>query len=104
MSTVTLKIGPADRILSGEAAGRAARSELRLDEADQGGDTVVVQIDTPAVTSTFIRGLIEQSVRRLGLDGFNAKYKFAAEPGVRESIRLNASILPDLPRAPDERG
>ncbi len=104
MSTVTLKMDPSKRILMGEDAGRVARSELGLDAMDQTDDTVVVQIDSPVVTSTFIRGLVEQSVRKLGLEGFHAKYKFAAEPAVRESIRLNASILPGLPRASDKQG
>ncbi len=104
MSTVTLKMDPSKRILKGEDAGRAARSELGLDAMDQTDDMVVVEIDTPVVTSTFIRALVEPSVRKLGLDGFHAKYKFVAEPTVRESIRINASILPGLPRASDKQG
>ncbi|MEJ1977852.1 MAG: hypothetical protein WDN49_18840 [Acetobacteraceae bacterium] len=95
MSTVTLEIDPKRRILTGEAAGRSARSELGLDAVDQRTGTAVVRIDTPVVTSSFIMGLFEPSVRSLGLAGFKAKYAFEASPSVRESILTNAQRVLD---------
>jgi hypothetical protein len=95
MSTVTLEIDPTKRILTGEEAGRSARSDLGLDAVDRGDKTAVVRIDTPVVTSSFIMGLVKPSVRSLGLEGFKAKYAFEASPSVRESILTNAQRVLD---------
>jgi hypothetical protein len=104
MSDITLEIDPAKRILTGEAAGRSVRSELGLDAVDRGDETAVVRIDTPVVTFSFIKGLVESSIRTLGLDGFKAKYRFEAAPSVRDSIQMNASILTNAPRVPENQG
>ena len=92
---LNLKIDPAQRILTGESAGRATRDELGLDAVDRNGATAVVRIETPVVTSTFIEGLIGQSVRALGLDAFEAKYRFDVTPSVRESIHASARRVLD---------
>ena len=87
---VTLQIAPDAGMLRGEEAGRSARAELNLDAVDQGPDKAVVRIGSPVVTSSFIRGLVEPSVRLLGFDGFVEKYAFEAAPVVGERSRLNA--------------
>ncbi len=87
---VILQIDPDGGMLRGEEAGRSARAGLNLDAVDQGPGKAVVRIASPVVTSSFLRGMLEPSVRRLGFDGFIEKYAFEASPVVRESIRLNA--------------
>ena len=90
MGIVTLEIDPTRRILTGAAAGRSTRRELGLDQVDRSDHDAVVRISTPVVTASFIRGLVGDSVRSLGLQGFRAKYQFEASPSVRESILANA--------------
>ena len=87
---IVLQLAPDGGMLRGEEAGRAARAALNLDAVDRGPDKAVVRIGSPVVTASFLRGLLEPSVRSLGLDGFTEKYAFEASPVGRESIRLNA--------------
>ena len=92
---VTVSLDPSDPVLSGEAAGLSARATLGLDTLDQDGAPAVVRIGSSVITSSFIAGLLGQSVRALGLDGFRAKYAFEATPMTRERIRLYTPMLVD---------
>lgn len=88
----TLKIDPAVSVLVGTELGRQERERLGLDRIDDTDEQAVVQIETPAVLSDFIRGLVGPSVHRLGFEGFAAKYHIDAAPGVRESILQTARL------------
>ncbi|MBC7799645.1 MAG: hypothetical protein H7Z10_03405 [Gemmatimonadaceae bacterium] len=92
-----LEIDPTHRILAGERAGQSVRDALGLDAVDRDGGTAVVRIDTGAVTSSFIRGLVGDSVRKLGLDAFEAKYRFDTTPSIRETIHASARRVLDAP-------
>ena len=85
-------------ILYGEDAGRSKRSELRLDEADNGPGPVVVKVEAPVVTSAYIQGLLEPSVRRLGLARFRQHYTFEASRDVRDNIDANVAFVAEASR------
>ena len=78
------------RILSGKIPGMRARELYGLDQLDSTSGRVVVKIGVPVVTSSFILGMFSDSVRRLGVDGFFAKYDFEASEAVIDNIRVNA--------------
>ena len=90
-----MTIDPSRRILTGESVGQSVRSELGLDAEDVRDGPAVVRIDTPIVTSSFIKGLLEPSVRSLGLERFKQKYDFAAPRDVREGILAQAQLVAD---------
>ena len=92
--TVSLAI-PGDRsILAGAELGQKTREALKLDEIDRSPDVAItVRIPMSAVvTSSFIRGLVEPSVRELGYERFTHKYGFDAAPSVRDNILINARL------------
>jgi hypothetical protein len=98
MTTVT--INPALNVLVGADLGRRERDRLKLDQIDETDEPTVVKIDTSAILSDFIHALIGPSVRKLGFDGFIAKYQFDATPAVRQNILETAHALGDRRAAP----
>jgi hypothetical protein len=93
----TLQIDPNANILVGAEAGARERQRLDLDNLDTSNEDIIVEINTTAILSDFIRALFGPSVRRLGFAQFERKYHFDAPPSVRESILENA-------RFSDEQG
>ena len=92
-ATPTLVLDPSTPILTGEDAGRSARSALGLDAVDDGSGRITVRIPAAVVTSSFIHGLLEPSVRRLGLERFKARYAFEATRDVRDNIDTNVELV-----------
>ena len=91
----TLKLGPNIDILVGAKAGEDERSRLDFDRIDESPEEVIIEIETTAILSDFIRALVGPSVRKLGLAEFERKYHFDAAPAVRESIMENARAAAD---------
>lgn len=77
------------RVFSGRARGLEVRKKEDLDSRDEDEQQVTVRIpdDTFAVTSSFFLGLFGPSIKRLGEDGFHAKYHFEG-PGAEEVADL----------------
>ncbi|MBN9561912.1 MAG: hypothetical protein J0H14_14475 [Alphaproteobacteria bacterium] len=90
--SVTLTIPNEPRTLIGADLGRQTRESLRLDEIDQSAIHALVRIGTPVVTVSFVRGLIEPSVRALGYDEFLRKYEFEATPSVKTIVQSAARL------------
>jgi len=92
MSNVSLKIdfsklgGP---VYSGRARGKFAREEFKLDEIDE--ELGLVEITVPetayTITSSFILGMLDKSVRRYGsIERFREHYKIIAPSHFDEVI------------------
>ena len=66
------------RVYSGQPRGKAARQYFRVDSLDRedGVVTVLIPSDTYSIGPSFLLGLFEPSVKKLGEDRFFAKYKF----------------------------
>lgn len=96
MSDGTRTVKLSDGILSGAERGHEERVRLHLDDFDRGDEQVVVEITSPVVTSSFIRGFVGPSVRSLGFDEFVKKYRFQTTSSVRENILANAQYAADL--------
>lgn len=90
----TLKLE--EGILASAAQGQAERERLHLDDIDRGDQSVVVEIASPVVTSSFIRGFVGPSVRSLGFDEFVKKYRFQSTSSVQQNILANAQYAADL--------
>lgn len=79
---VTLDLGdviePTHDLLTGASWGRDIRTRLDLDRYDREG--TVVRIHVPdwviALTSSFVRGLLQASILNLGEDRFRERYVF----------------------------
>ena len=83
-------------ILSDAALGQQERARLGLDDIDRGDQSVIVEIASPVVTSSFIRGFVGPSVRTLGFDEFVKKYQFQSTTSVTRNILANARYASDL--------
>jgi hypothetical protein len=80
-----LRGGDRVRVLAGRDAGREARRLAKieaLESAAAPGDTIEVRIPQRiiSVTSSFFLGLFAESIRRLGVEGFRARYRFTGKP------------------------
>jgi hypothetical protein len=66
------------RVYSGQPRGKAARQHFRIDALDRedGVVTVLIPRDTYSIGPSFLLGLFEPSIVRLGRDRFYARYKF----------------------------
>lgn len=87
-----LRVPAEQRMLDTAELGRSTREQLHLDSIDKSEGAATVRIETPVVTSSFARGLIEPSVRALGYEGFTRKYTFDATPSVRIIIESMARL------------
>lgn len=68
-------------LLSGNPRGQRVRRRLELDEVDQRGEQVTVEVpdDVFAVTSSFFQGLFGPSIKALGEEGFKERYLFTGK-------------------------
>lgn len=66
------------RVFSGQPRGKAARQHFRIDALDRedGVVTVMIPADTYSIGPSFLLGLFEPSIVRLGKDRFYGKYRF----------------------------
>ena len=79
---------PGTLVLSGRPKGEALRKQLGLDMKDQqlGIITVLVPQEIISLNSSFMLGLFADSIRKLGIEGFEKKYIFECGPEVLEDI------------------
>ncbi|MDK1046285.1 MAG: hypothetical protein QGM45_11450 [Anaerolineales bacterium] len=63
---------------SGDDRGRQVRSAIGVDRLDELSERVVISApdDVRAITASFFQGLFEQSIRKLGVEGFRRHYIF----------------------------
>jgi hypothetical protein len=76
------------RVYSGQPRGKAARQQFRVDALDRedGVVTVLIPPDTYSIGPSFLLGLFEPSIIKLGKDGFFAKYKFPWDAILLDSL------------------
>lgn len=82
---------PKDRhVFTGREDGEQLRKRWLLDSRDQISEPVIVQIpDTMyTISALFFIGLFADSLRKLGRDGFKAKYKFVGSSQVDTLIEV----------------
>lgn len=76
------------KILSGREDGKNARLHYKLDEIDQQGIEVEVNIPSKfwTISSSYFLGCFGKSVRKLGVERFKQKYQFKCDPIFRSNI------------------
>jgi hypothetical protein len=79
---------PGTRVYSGQPRGKAARQHFRVDSLDreEGVVTVLIPSDTYSIGPSFLLGLFEPSIIKLGEDRFFAKYKFPWDTILLDSL------------------
>jgi hypothetical protein len=98
-----VRTSPESRVFSGRERGLAARQKFNLARADREPETITVLIprDTYSMNMSFFLGMFGDSVRSLGREGFNRKYRFDSDPvhlqsiieGVNRALK-ESSVLP----------
>lgn len=71
------------KVLSGRAEGKIMRSKLKLDQRD--GDNKIYEIFVPdvfAITASYFLECFGKSIRSLGKEKFDKKYKFNVKSSV----------------------
>jgi len=93
MTKKTINLGtpyhaPGTIVISGRPKGSQLRNEFNLDKLDS--EDVEVTVEVPAevisLNSSFFLGLFAPSVKKLGIEGFESKYKFNCNPEVLDDI------------------
>jgi hypothetical protein len=76
------------KVFSGQPRGKAARDHFRVHELDKGTGVVIVQIpeDTYSIGPSFLLGMFEPSIIRLGRERFLEKYRFPWNEVLLDSI------------------
>lgn len=76
------------KVFSGRNRGAEVRHNLNLDNLDTNPDIIYIKIpkDTFSLNASFFLGTFGPSVRKLGKEGFNNKYKFECEDIIKQSI------------------
>jgi hypothetical protein len=99
-----VRTSPESRVFSGRERGLAARQKFNIGRLDRDPKpvTVVIPKDTYSMNMSFFLGMFGESVRSLGRDGFNAKYRFDSDPVHLQSIEegiaralKDSSVLPE---------
>lgn len=69
-------------MLSGAPRGVAARELFRLDEIEQGNETISISApdDLDTVTPSFVQGFLAKSVVNLGAERFKSRFDLSALP------------------------
>jgi len=75
-------------LFTGRPQGNDAREELKLDEKDNTKDTYtfIIPKGTTSFNPSFYLGLLYKSIKKLGIEKFESKYKFEFEDKVNEEI------------------
>jgi hypothetical protein len=75
-------------VISGRPKGEFLREKLQLDLEDERHEPVEVIIPEHIISlnSSFFLGLFAPSVQKLGIEKFDAKYKFQAIAEIHEDI------------------
>ena len=84
-------------IYSGRDCGKNARKDLNIDDKDNDENTYIVYLNkrTTLVASSFFLGLFGISVRKLGKNKFNSKYKFNLEDFAEEDAKIISQDIKD---------
>jgi len=85
-------------IFTGRPQGEDARKELKLDGLDNNEDIeICLQIPsgTTSFNPSFYLGLLYPSFKKLGIEGFNKKYKFRIEEKDEEIRKVISDNLED---------
>lgn len=98
-----VRTSPESRVFSGRERGLSARQKFNLDRLDRGPGTaaVVIPSNTYSMNMSFFLGMFGDSVRSLGREGFNRKYRFESDPvhlqsiveGINRALK-ESSVLP----------
>lgn len=67
---------------SGRPQGVAARKEMKISELDKQDDSdveLIIPADTTSFNPSFFLGLLYESIKKLGLEGFKKKYHWIIE-------------------------
>jgi hypothetical protein len=94
--------GQRSSILTGRPQGYLAREDLKLDKLDKDPNTeIVLEIpeDTTSFNPSFYLGLLFDSYKKLGLDGFNKKYSFNIQTEDESTKRVLQKNLQDAARS-----
>ena len=75
-------------VISGRPKGEMLREKLHLDVEDEQPNIVEIIIPSHVISlnSSFFLGLFAPSVQKLGMEKFDAKYRFRAIPEIHEDI------------------
>lgn len=82
-------VGKDGVVLAGMERGTAAREHYSLDKLDTAADDVVVSApeNLEAISPSFVQGFLAGSLKNLGQDGLNSKYRFELNELLLEDIR-----------------
>jgi hypothetical protein len=99
-----VRTSPESRVFSGRERGLAARQKFNLTRVDlePGKVTILIPQDTYSMNMSFFLGMFGDSVRSLGREGFNRKYRFESDPvhlqsiveGINRALK-ESSVLPE---------
>lgn len=70
--------GPKSTVFTGRPQGEDARKKLDLEKKD-GGDFLIrfrLPADTTTITPSFFLGLLYESIKKIGVEGYRKKYLF----------------------------
>src|SRR4051812_5968088 len=88
-------------IFTGRPQGYEAREDLNLDDTDSDPNKKIIFIIPEGTTSlnpSFYLGLLFDSYKKLGAEGFNKKYKFQIATGDSSTKRVLQKNLEDASR------
>ena len=89
------------RVFAGRDRGRKVREAARLDDHDKKRDVIEVRVpeDVFSINSSFFLGMFGPSIRTLGEDGFQKRYKFTGKDigrvirdGIDEALRTGSPL------------
>jgi hypothetical protein len=77
-------------VYTGRPQGEAARRDLKLESYDSNDSKVAFLIpsDTTTITPSFFLGLLYESIKKLGLDGYSKKYVFKFQETNEDIVRI----------------
>ncbi len=79
---------PASKVFSGQSRGKDLRQILNIEKYEKGDYSVSIIIpeDTYSVNPSFFLGFLGKTVKKLGEEVFNSKFKFICSSIIKENI------------------
>ena len=100
-SILELTVKKGSKVLSGRSEGEKMRKQLKLDIRDDDKETYEIRVpELFAITASYFLACFGISVRKLGKDGFNNKYRFVtSQNSIKKNIAtgIEGSLNIDLP-------
>jgi hypothetical protein len=89
--------GSQSSLFTGRPQGEDARKEQKLDELDKTDDKVIIVIPegTTSLNPSFYLGLLYKSIKNLGINKFEEKFKFEIEDSSPERNQVLRDNLND---------